>query len=144
MFYYFLTIDKAISVDRIKPRVEDYMDIMCDIETVTNCEYTGKYNLECFEHKQKGNVRKGNKVFDWLHYHCIVQCRKKINYGMNTLKGYHLHWVPIRTIAEMAKVTDYICKEKKDKALISEEHKRNTNIRELIQVQKNIKDFYKI
>ncbi len=142
MYFYFLTIDKAVTSDGIKPTKDMYMDIFFKLKNITKISFTkGLYPIKCFELKEKGSIKKKNKVYDWLHFHCIVICNTKVIYS--TIKGFSIVWKPIYDLQTMAFYAGYIQKDKIDKSelLLNKLKKANNKI---CIAKRDIRSYYEL
>ncbi len=140
MFYYFLTIDRAESKLRIKPTKEMYYNVFYKLQLRTKMDYTNlKFPVRCFEYKKKGSIKKGNKVCDWLHYHCIVQCKTKVDYSQCVIKNYSIVWKPIHDLQTMSFYAGYINKDKSDKVDIVNIQMKESNNK---IIKKDIRSYF--
>ncbi len=134
MFFYFLTIDRAESQSKTQPTKEMYNNVFKSLQNVHKFEYTNnKYPIECFEYKSKGSIKKKTKVYDWIHYHCIVKNKRKIVYNKILIPKYSIVWKPIYDLQTMAFYAGYCQKDKIDKVTINEANIRVINKRKIVK-----------
>lgn len=113
--YYFITLDKTCVAK--PPTRNDYHHVFMQICERYDLKSLEPYHVQCFEYKEKGSTRRKTKVYNWLHFHAIVEAvyyndalafpkPQKLYY-----KGYSIELALLKTMADVARVAGYIQKE---------------------------------